>query len=576
MSFRNRPVLDRKHRPRWQDELRTQQLLVAGFALAIAVAVGIFGAAAWSSFYQSNLRQAALVDGTAVRRAEVVQRIQIVAAELQAITIDLQAHAGGARDQAVQQQLSSLEAALGSVQQAGSESLVTGLLLDKRASEFGGQPTADEIQAELDERRTQPARAQLSLILMTPEKDEGADELTDADWAEAKAEIEGIKAELDGGAEFGTLAAERSADASAAQNGLLGWIESSDPQYGHYFDAIDGAEVGNIVGPLKSDAGWYLLRVEDREEAGRDEILDQFLSGAGITEEMYRDYVRQELLQERAQDYFTNTVQRPYQPQRKVAQIVINNETGFPVPKVRIRHLLVQPLPGAEDQSTATDKQWATARRTAQELRTEAEKRADEDWFNLAEQSDDSGSASRGGYLGWYDPQNLAGQFVPEFAEAAGRLEIGEISGPVRSQFGYHIIQVTQERVSPGGQAETLVAELRDEPSSFADVARLQSEDVSTAKKGGEVGWVIRYQFETERDRAIFDLAEPGDISEPVVSSSGIHIYKLLDTAELRFVPKERREGLGSAGFTRWLNELKVQAGVWVDAEFAPSTDTPA
>ena len=49
MSFRNRPVLDRKHRPRWQDELRTQRLIVAGFAIAIALALGIFGATAWSS-----------------------------------------------------------------------------------------------------------------------------------------------------------------------------------------------------------------------------------------------------------------------------------------------------------------------------------------------------------------------------------------------------------------------------------------------------------------------------------------------------------------------------------------------
>ena len=87
MSFRNRPVLDRKHRPRWQDELRTQQLIVAGFALAIAVAVGIFAAAAWNGFYQSNLRQAALVDGTPVQRGDVVKRIQIVAAELQATAV---------------------------------------------------------------------------------------------------------------------------------------------------------------------------------------------------------------------------------------------------------------------------------------------------------------------------------------------------------------------------------------------------------------------------------------------------------------------------------------------------------
>ena len=64
MSFRNRPVLDRKHRPRWQDELRTQQLIVAGFALAIAVAIGIFGAAAWSSYLPDAPAPVALVDDT--------------------------------------------------------------------------------------------------------------------------------------------------------------------------------------------------------------------------------------------------------------------------------------------------------------------------------------------------------------------------------------------------------------------------------------------------------------------------------------------------------------------------------
>ncbi len=112
MSFRNRPVLDRKHRPRWQDELRTQQLIVAGFALAIAVAVGIFAAAAWSGFYQSNLRQAALVDGTPIERATIVKRIQMVAAELQATAVDLQSHAGGMRDQIVQQQLQTIDTTL--------------------------------------------------------------------------------------------------------------------------------------------------------------------------------------------------------------------------------------------------------------------------------------------------------------------------------------------------------------------------------------------------------------------------------------------------------------------------------
>src|SRR5262245_53460984 len=145
MSFRNRPVLDRKHRPRWQDELRTQQLIVAGFALAIAVAVGIFAAAAWNGFYQSNLRQAALVDGTPVERAQVMKRIQMVASEMQATAVELQNHAGGLRDQLVQQQLQTLNSALGNVQQIGSSSLVNGLLLDRRAAGLGVGPTDEEV-----------------------------------------------------------------------------------------------------------------------------------------------------------------------------------------------------------------------------------------------------------------------------------------------------------------------------------------------------------------------------------------------------------------------------------------------
>ena len=135
MSFRNRPVLDRKHRPRWQDELRTQQLIVAGFALAIAVAVGIFAAAAWSGFYQSNLRQAALVDGTPIQRAAIVKRIEMVA-ELQATAVDLQGHAGGMRDQIIQQQLQTVDTTLGNVR-GSVRLLLTGLLLDRRAAALG-------------------------------------------------------------------------------------------------------------------------------------------------------------------------------------------------------------------------------------------------------------------------------------------------------------------------------------------------------------------------------------------------------------------------------------------------------
>lgn len=64
-------------------------------------------------------------------------------------------------------------------------------------------------------------------------------------------------------------------------------------------------------------------------------------------------------------------------------------------------------------------------------------------------ESDDPGSKGNGGDLGWFDPKDM----VPEFAAAANTLELGKISGPVRSQFGWHIIQI-QDRKS--GKAPAL------------------------------------------------------------------------------------------------------------------------
>ena len=56
--------------------------------------------------------------------------------------------------------------------------------------------------------------------------------------------------------------------------------------------------------------------------------------------------------------------------------------------------------------------------------------------------SDDIGSAQEGGELGWTSP----GQMVPEFEAAMATTEVGEISEPVKSQFGWHILEVTGRR----------------------------------------------------------------------------------------------------------------------------------
>ena len=67
------------------------------------------------------------------------------------------------------------------------------------------------------------------------------------------------------------------------------------------------------------------------------------------------------------------------------------------------------------------------------------------DFSDLARQFSQDGSASTGGDLGWASP----GQFVPEFEEALARLRPGQVSDPLISRFGAHLIQLLERREIP-------------------------------------------------------------------------------------------------------------------------------
>ena len=107
-------------------------------------------------------------------------------------------------------------------------------------------------------------------------------------------------------------------------------------------------------------------------------------------------------------------------------------EAGEAVTQTRVRHILLRP---SEIQSLDD------ARGTLLGLRTRIA--AGEDFAALArEHSEDSASASQGGDLGWVEPKAL----VPEFEKAMNALAPRELSEPVRTPFGVHLIQVLERR----------------------------------------------------------------------------------------------------------------------------------
>lgn len=574
MSFRSRPVLDRRHRPRWQDELRTQQLTIVAFAVAIALAVGIFGAAAWNGYWESHFRPVASVAGTTFDRSDLEERQRILLAQTSAEITELQAQLGGPRDQFIQQQIDQLSLELSSLDTTAADSLVQSAVLAARATDFGVSVSDEQLDAGLAERvRVEElVRAQLILIDALPEDAAADEEPTDEQLAAARDEAQAALDRLEGGEEFATVAAELSDDFTASSGGALGWFGADDAAYGEYFEAVADAEVGGLVGPVETERGYAVLELLDRREAIADGPLRDLLAAQGIDDARYREYVRGELLVDVFRTYFTEEVVGSRAAQRRVAEIFVAAPTGAIVPQERARHVLIDPLPeGAEEGAEATDEQWAAALTEAEEVR-ELLVADDADWFAIAEEhSDDPGSGARGGDLGWHDP--AAPPYVEEFTAALEDLDVGDLSEPVRSQFGYHLIQKTGERTSPQAQAAELVEQLRADPDSFAEVATRVSENYETARDGGELGWVAPYQLDEALEEVVFGLEEVGEISEPHDGGAeGITIYQLLELSESRVIEDERLEEIRSSGFERWLEqEVRAPVKTWIDPQYVSS-----
>ncbi|MGH2358698.1 MAG: peptidylprolyl isomerase [Candidatus Limnocylindria bacterium] len=574
MSFRNRPVLERKHRPRWQDELRTQQLVVAGFAVAIALALGIFGATSWNAYWSAHLRPVASVDGVPISRSQLAAREAIVTAELIAEATEVQAQAGvGPRDSLLQQQLQAIQTALNDVTSAASTSLVDGAVLASQGDAFEVVVTDDEVSAEVVQRRQLAERVRVAMILVNalPDDTEPGTEPTEEQRQAARTEAAEARSRVEGGEDFATVATEVSDDFTSSLGGELGWIADGDAVYDEQFKAVRDAEVDELIGPVEVESGWTVLKLVERREAGEDETLVDLLAAAGVGDDAYRSYVRDRLLASAFQTHFEDEVVVSPQPQRRVAQIFMAAGTEPYVVQERARHVLVQPLPDADDQSTATEEQWAAALAEAEQVR-ELVDAPDADWFAVAgEHSDDPGSGAQGGDLGWYDP--TAPGFVEEFATALADLEEGGISEPVRTSFGYHVIQKTGARTSPVDEAAELVDILRADPDAFAATARLVSEEYESARADGELGWVAHYQLDQASEEAIFALAEPGDISDPVGLDDGIYVFQLLEASDEQEVEAERLAQIRQTGFLRWLEQdVKAEATIWTDPEFASTS----
>jgi parvulin-like peptidyl-prolyl isomerase len=167
------------------------------------------------------------------------------------------------------------------------------------------------------------------------------------------------------------------------------------------------------------------------------------------------------------------------------------------------------------------------------------------DFAALAKEHSDCPSAAEGGNLGNFSP----GQMVEEFTEATMKLAIGEVSDPVETQFGYHIIRRQEIQVIQKASAKHVLVQYADsmragpsitrtkeeayariqecltkyeEGENFEDLAREYS-DGPTGPDGGDLGEFEQGMMAPAFDEAVF-ACEVGKVTDIVETPFGYHI----------------------------------------------------
>ena len=201
------------------------------------------------------------------------------------------------------------------------------------------------------------------------------------------------------GADFAALANEVAESPGRAAGGQMG-LRNAERYPPLFLEATKNLQGGDIAGPVRSDAGFHILKVIEKKQAG--------LPGVNITQ-------------------------------------------------TRARHILLRMSPELNEMAAKAKLAGYKQRITAGQA----------DFAALARENSADGSAKEGGDLGWANP----GMFVPEFEQAMNGLKPGQISDPLVSRFGVHLLQVMERReaqLSAREQREVVRDNLREKKKDEA------------------------------------------------------------------------------------------------------------
>ncbi|MBK5279083.1 MAG: peptidylprolyl isomerase [Bacteroidia bacterium] len=236
-------------------------------------------------------------------------------------------------------------------------------------------------------------------------------------------------------------------------------------------------------------------------------------------------------------DSYKDELKKPYVAESNELNRLTKETYANLTEEIKASHILITLTPNPTPADTIAALQKLT------EIRTKA--MGGEDFGKLAQEfSEDPSAKTNNGNLGYF----TAMQMVYPFEAAAYKTKVGEISFPVRTRFGYHIIKVFDRQPARGEvevshillrtgsdndtKVKNTIFEIYDQLKggrNWEELCTEYSEDNATKTNGGKLRpfGVGALASVPEFEKVAFNLQQPGDISDPFQSAIGWHLVRL-------------------------------------------------
>jgi peptidyl-prolyl cis-trans isomerase SurA len=260
----------------------------------------------------------------------------------------------------------------------------------------------------------------------------------------------------------------------------------------------------------------------------------------------------------------------------------LNTEAGrsWATPDVNLGHIMLPVSSNSSEEATSKVKEAI--------LDIYFQIKNNQDFKALAIAKSKGREAKKGGDMGW----KKADQLPEIFMQAIQNISPGQITEPIKSDAGFHILKLYNRR---GGISENLVQqhnvqhillipnEVRDKTQTleaikqirvkilsgekFTESAKLYSEDIGTSLSGGSLGWSVPGQFQPKFEE-IMAAVNIGDVSEAFETTYGWHILQVTERREQDFSGdikrSQARNTLKQKRFKEeleiWLKEIRDEA----------------